>query len=301
MSTRRIRHLPAATPEEHATAAALRRHVVATAKAPRNLWHLESLQRTAAYIDNELRQAGYDPRHQTYEVEGRHVANIEAERKGNRQPARIVVIGAHYDSVGDSPGANDNASGVAVMLELARAYAVQATAASTVRFVAFVNEEPPYFMTPDMGSFRYAAEAAARGDDVVGMMSLETIGYYTEVPGSQRYPLPGRFRLPDRGNFLAMVSNLGSVRALRAASKAFRSATRLPLLAAPAPAWIPGIAWSDHWSFWEHGYRAIMLTDTAPYRYPHYHLSTDTPERLDYEKMAQVVAGCAAAIRAWSA
>jgi hypothetical protein len=172
------------------------------------------------------------------------------------------------------------------MLELACRHAALATVASTVRFVAFVNEEPPHFMTAAMGSFRYAAEAAARGDDIVGMMSLETIGYSSDVPGSQHYPLPFRLLLPPV--------------ALRTASRAFRSATRLPLLASPAPTWIPGIAWSDHWSFWQHGYHAIMLTDTAPYRYPHYHLATDTPERLDYERMAQVVTGCVAAICAWT-
>jgi len=165
--------------------------------------------------------------------------------------------------------------------------------------LAFVNEEPPYFMTENMGSFRYAAEAAARGDDIVVMISLETIGYYSDAPGSQRYPRPFHLLFSDRGNFLAMVSNMGSMRALRTASRAFRSATRLPLIASPAPASIPGVAWSDHWSFWQHGYRALMLTDTAPYRYPHYHLATDTPERLDYDTMAQVVTGCAAAIRAW--
>lgn len=292
--------LPEPTPEELATAVALRQHVAALAKAPRNLSHGESLERAAAYIDRELTRARYDPRHQTYEVAGRQVRNIEAERRGSRRPARVIVIGAHYDSVADSPGANDNASGVAVMLELARRHAAPVTVASTVRFVAFVNEEPPHFMTATMGSFRYAAEAAARGDDIVGMMSLETLGCYSDVPGSQHYPFPFQLLLRDRGNFLAMVSNLGSVRALRAASKAFRSATRLPLLACPAPTWIPGVAWSDHWSFWQHGYRAIMLTDTALYRYPHYHSSTDTPERLDYERMAQVVTGCVAAIRAWT-
>ena len=287
------------TPEEHAIVVALRRHVAAIANAPRNLSYFESLQRAAAYIDGEFKRTGYDTRQPTYEVGGRQVANIEAERRGSRQPARIIVIGAHYDSVADSPGANDNASGVAVMLELARRHAALPVA-STVRFVAFVNEEPPHFMTPAMGSFRYAAEAAARGDDIVGMMSLETIGYYSDVIGSQHYPFPFRLLLPDRGDFLAMVSNFASMRALRAASRAFRSATRLPLLASPAPTWIPGVAWSDHWSFWQHGYRAIMLTDTAPYRYPHYHLSTDTPDRLNYQKMAQIVTGCAAAIRAWT-
>jgi Zn-dependent M28 family amino/carboxypeptidase len=284
----------------HATAAALRRHVAAIAQEPRNLWHYESLEHAAAYIDGEFTRAGYHPRHQVYEIEGRQVANIEAERRGSRRPDRVLVIGAHYDSIADSPGANDNASGVAVTLELARMHAASAAGALTVRFVAFVNEEPPHFMTAAMGSLVYAAEAAARGDDIVAMMSLETIGYYSDAPGSQRYPRPFHLVLPNRGNFLAMVSNIGSVSVLRTASRAFRSATRLPLIASPAPACIPGIAWSDHWSFWQHGYRAIMLTDTAPYRYPHYHARTDTPEKLDYDRMAQVVTGCAATIRAWT-
>jgi len=285
------------TPDERAAAIALRGHVLAIASAPRNLRHYESLQRTAAYIDEEFSRAGYDPRHQVFEVEGRRVANIQAERRGSRRPDRVLVIGAHYDSVADSPGANDNASGVAVMLELARLNATSAPPL-TVRFVAFVNEEPPYFMTAAMGSWRYAADAAARGDNIVAMISLETIGYYSDEVGSQRYPFPFGMVFTNRGNFLAMVSNVRSVGAMRTAAKAFRSATCLPLIASPAPAAIPGVAWSDHWSFWKHGYRALMLTDTALYRYPHYHLGSDTPERLDYSIMAQVLTGCAAIIQA---
>jgi Zn-dependent M28 family amino/carboxypeptidase len=183
------------------------------------------------------------------------------------------------------------------MLELARLHA-ESPAPVTVRFVAFVNEEPPYFMTAAMGSYRYAACAAARRDNIVAMISLETIGYYSGEVGSQRYPFPFGWLLPGRGDFLAMVSNIRSARELRAAAKAFRSATRLPLIALPAPATIPGVAWSDHWSFWQHGYRALMLTDTALYRYPHYHLDSDTPERLDYRRMARVLTGCAAVIAA---
>ena len=281
----------------HVVAATLKRHVVSIADTPRNVWHYESLQRAAAYINAEFTQAGYHPRHDVFEVEGRRVANIEAERQGGRRSDRIVVIGAHYDSVADSPGANDNASGVAVMLELARMHAISA-APLTVRFVAFVNEEPPHFMTAAMGSYRYAASAAARGDNIVAMISLETIGYYSDEVGSQRYPCPFGLVLPSRGDFLAMVSNIRSVRELRAAAKAFRSATRLPLIASPAPASIPGVAWSDHWSFWQHGYPALMLTDTALYRYPHYHLDSDTPERLDYLRMARVLTGCAGVIEA---
>jgi Zn-dependent M28 family amino/carboxypeptidase len=261
------------------------------------LWHYDSLQRTAAYIDEEFSRAGYVPRRQVFEVEGRRVANIEVERRGSRRPERVLVIGAHYDSVADSPGANDNASGVAVILELARLNATSAPPV-TVRFVAFVNEEPPYFMTAEMGSWRYAADAAARGDNIVAMISLETIGYYSDEAGSQRYPFPFGLVFPNRGNFVAMVSNVRSVGALRRAAKAFRSATCLPLIASPAPSAIPGVAWSDHWSFWKHGYRALMLTDTALYRYPHYHSNSDTADRLDYERMARVVTGCDAIIQA---
>ena len=193
---------------------ALKRHVDVVARTPRNLWHYESLQRAAAYIHGEFTRAGYQPRHQVYEVDGRQVANIEAERRARHRADSVLVIGAHYDSVANSPGANDNASGVAVMLELARLHAASAGAGSTVRCVAFVNEEPPYFMTEHMGSFRYAAEAAARGDHIVAMLSLETIGYYSDEVGSQRYPFPFSLMLPSRGNFLAMVSNIRSVRAL---------------------------------------------------------------------------------------
>jgi Zn-dependent M28 family amino/carboxypeptidase len=285
---------------EPASASALRRHVLAIADAPRNLWHYASLQRAAEYIEVSFAKAGYQPRRDVYDVDGRQVANIEAERRGSHRPGRILVIGAHYDSVADSPGANDNGSGVAALLELARLHTASRNAASTVRFVAFVNEEPPFFMTENMGSFRYAARAAARGEDVVAMISLETIGYYSDERGSQRYPPPFQLFLPSRGNFLAMVSNMGSAWALRRTAKAFRAATRLPLIASPAPASIPGVAWSDHWSFWQHGYRALMLTDTAPYRYPHYHTVDDSPEKLDYARIAQAVSGCSGVIRAWT-
>jgi hypothetical protein len=294
---RQSARLPELTPDEHAVAIALRRHVLAIASAPRNLRHYDSLQRTAAYIDEEFSRAGYAPRRHVFEVEGRRVANIEAERRGGRRPDRILVIGAHYDSVDDSPGANDNASGVAVMLELARLHATSAPPV-TVRFVAFVNEEPPYFMTTAMGSWQYAADAAARADNIVTMISLETIGYYSDEARSQRYPFPFGRVFPDRGNFLAMVSNIRSVGALRTAAKAFRSATSLPLIASPSPAAIPGVAWSDHWSFWRHRFRALMLTDTALYRYPHYHANSDTADRLDYERMARVVTGCDGVIHA---
>lgn len=298
----RTRQLGEPSAGERDVATALRRHVNTIASGPHNLAHYEALQRAAAYIEQQLRLGGYAPVRQTYLVEGREVANIEAEHAAASPSPhnRVIVFGAHYDSAGTTPGANDNASGVAALLELARLTARSPAGRAAVRFVAFVNEEPPYFMTDAMGSYVYAARCAARGENVAAMLSLETIGYYTDEPGSQQYPAPFDRFLPRRGNFLAMVSNFRSAAVLRLVARAFRRATMLPVIAAPAPESVPGVSWSDHAAFWQHGYPALMLTDTAPYRYPHYHTTEDTPEKLDYERIARVVTGCSAVIRALS-
>jgi Zn-dependent M28 family amino/carboxypeptidase len=296
----RVRHLAPLTTAERDTAVVLRRHVEAIAAEPHNVTFYPALQRAAEYIERRFRDAGYVPRRQSYLVSGREVANIEVERVGTTRPEQIVVIGAHYDAVGNVPGANDNASGVAALLELARRRANGPAGSNTIRFVAFVNEEPPYFMTNAMGSLAYAARAAQRGEQILGMISLETIGYYSDAPGSQRYPAPFHLLFPRCGNFLAMVSNIDSAPLLRRVAAAFRRATTLPAIASPAPARIPGVGWSDHWSFWQHGYRAVMFTDTAPYRYPHYHTPDDTPDKLDYQRLARVVTGCDEVIRVLS-
>jgi hypothetical protein len=159
--------------------------------------------------------------------------------------------------------------------------------------VAFVNEEPPYFGTSRMGSTVYAKRACANGDNIVAMLSLETIGCYSQEKGSQKYPLPFGWFYPDRGNFIGFVANLGSRGLVRRCIASFRNHTRFPSEGVAAPGWITGIDWSDHRSFWQAGYPAIMITDTAPFRYDHYHRPTDTPDRVDYESMARVVAGIA--------
>jgi hypothetical protein len=151
-------------------------------------------------------------------------------------------------------------------------------------------------MTETMGSLVYARAAAARGERIDAMLSLESMGYFTDTAGSQQYPAPFSMFFPDRGNFLAMVSNFRSFSLLRVARSAFKSATTLPVVASPAPERIPGVSWSDHWSFWQQGFRAIMLTDTVPFRNPHYHSSTDTPDTLDYDRLAEVVSGCLAIV-----
>ena len=200
------------------------------------------------------------------------------------------MIGAHYDTVPGSPGADDNASGVAVLIELARM-------GLPARFVAFANEEMPYFQSGEMGSHAWAARAHRAGERIRAMLSLEMLGYYRNVPRSQGYPPPLGWFYPDRANFIAFVGDLGARRLVRHAVGFFRKYAKFPAEGVAAPAGIPGVTWSDHWSFRSHGYPAIMVTDTAFYRYPHYHLPSDTPEKLDYMRMARVTLGLAAVIK----
>ncbi|MHB8790523.1 MAG: M28 family peptidase [Desulfobulbaceae bacterium] len=208
----------------------------------------------------------------------------------------LLVVGAHYDTVSRSPGADDNASGIAGLMELARLLAVHPPAG--LRLVAFCPEEPPAYRTRNMGSYHYAQSLKKVKTRVQGMICLEMIGYFTDAPGSQSYPLPFMNILyPDRGDFIAMVGNLRSTLWTRKARNAFARATDLPAEALNAPALIVGIDFSDHWSFNKFGYPALMVTDTAFYRNPHYHRPSDVPNTLDYLRAAKVVSGLAAAIR----
>jgi Zn-dependent M28 family amino/carboxypeptidase len=278
----------------------LRKHVhtLASDIGERNVWRYAALRRTADYIEAELRGYGYSTSRQTYEVSRLPVDNIEATLPGSSPAAGVVVVGAHYDTVGECPGANDNGTGVAALLELARRFAGSPTHRTT-RFVAFVNEEPPFFQTSQMGSVVYANAARARGDRIMGMLSLETMGYYSDEHGSQQYPVETmRGLYPDVGNFIGLVSNEESRELLEAVAHAFRSRSRVPLQAAAMPAGLPGAGWSDHWSFWQAGYPGLMVTDTAPWRYPWYHTPQDTPDKIDFEKLADVVDGLEAALGA---
>ncbi len=255
----------------------------------RNMNRYPQLLAAADLIEASFTSAGLTPRRDSYELRGRACHNFEAEIRG--ASPEILVVGAHYDSVFGCPGANDNGSGVAALLALARRFAGK-PARQTLRFVAFVNEEPPYFQTEEMGSFVYARRCKQRGDRITGMISLETIGYFSDAPGSQKYPAPGLgFFYPNKGNFIGFACDTRSASLLRATVSAFRKAGKLPCEGASLPAIVPGIGWSDHWSFWQCGYPAIMVTDTAPFRYPHYHEPTDTPDKLDYDRFALVVSG----------
>lgn len=255
----------------------------------RNMWHYTKLNEAADFIEHSFSQAGLRIRRDSYEMGGKTCYNIEAEIPGAN--AEIILVGAHYDSVFGSPGANDNGTGVAATLALARKFAGAKTK-HTLRFVAFVNEEPPYFLSGEMGSLVYARRCKERGDKISAMMSLETIGYFSDAPHSQTYPSPGLgLFYPKIGNFIGFVSNVHSRALLRRVIMLFRKHARIPSEGASLPAFIPGVSWSDQWSFWQQGYRAIMVTDTAPFRYPYYHSSSDTPDKLDYDRFTLVVSG----------
>lgn len=254
----------------------------------RNMQRYPQLNAAADFIEASFARAGLQPRRDTYELGGQACHNIEVEIRGARP--EILVIGAHYDSVFGSPGANDNGSGTAALLALARRFAGKPTG-QTLRFVAFVNEEPFYFQSEKMGSFVYAGRCKARGDQISGMISLETIGYFSDTPGSQVYP-PGLSAFyPATGNFIGFVGNVRSRALVHRSIALFRQQRKLPSEGAALPSFVPGIGWSDQWAFWQHGYPGIMITDTAPFRYPHYHRATDTPDKLDYDRFALVVSG----------
>lgn len=286
------------SPTEAGSRAALEKHVriLAGEIGPRNTVAHPALIAAASYIEETFTKLGFEVRSQSFEADGHPVRNLEAGLLGHTRPEEIIVIGAHYDTVVGCPGANDNGSAVAALLELARLLADEPLA-RTVRFVAFVNEEPPYFETELMGSRVYAAEAARRQEQIMAMLSLETIGYYTSAPGSQRYPFPFNLFYPNSGNFIGFVGNLASRQLVRRCVAHFRRQAQFPSEGVAAPGWIPGVFWSDHASFWRHGYPAVMVTDTALFRYPYYHTPQDTVDKLDYPRLARVVRGLAHLIR----
>lgn len=289
--------LPPLTAEQADLAARLHRHVEAIAREPHNLRHPEALERSARYIEATLRGFGYRVEIQPFD-DG-HARNIEAALVPADGPGPSLVVGAHYDSAFTAPGANDNGSGVAALLELARRLADrQAEVGAPIRFVFFANEEPPFFKTDRMGSMVYAERLRASGEKVRGMWSLETLGWYDDRRGTQRYPFPLDMLYPDTGNFVAFVGTTGSRNFVRRSVGAFRAHAAFPSVGGTAPGFVQGVDWSDHWAFEQAGFPALMITDTAPFRYPHYHSPQDTADKLDYARLARVVSGLEAVLRA---
>ncbi len=257
----------------------------------RNMGARASLPTTVAYIKKKLADSGYTEVNELpYSVGAQKVSNLEVILRGSDLAADNIVVGAHYDSVPGTVGANDNASGVASVLELAR-IVQRSGLRKTVRFVFFVNEEPPYFQTNSMGSWAYAHQLRLDGTKVSGMISMETIGFYSEERGSQKYPAVLSLFYPSRGNFVGFVGNSDSRDLVRRSIQIFRESSKFPSEGIAAPAEWPGISWSDQWSFWQHNYPAFMITDTAVFRYPYYHTPSDTSEKLGFDKMATLVDG----------
>ena len=256
----------------------------------RNLDRYKNLQDASQYIEDSFKALGYKVEEQEYAVGNLKPKNISAEIRGTSSPQEIVIVGAHYDSVYGSPGADDNGSGVAALLEIARELQ-HTTPARTIRLVAWVNEEPPNFQTPTMGSWVYAKRSRQKNEHIVAAISLETVGMYSDAENSQNYPPGFSSFFPSKGNFIGFVGNLSSRPLVRDAIGEFRRTTQFPSEGVAAPDGITGIGWSDQWSFWQEGYPAIMITDTAPFRNPNYHKLSDKPETLDYEKMARVILG----------
>jgi hypothetical protein len=256
----------------------------------RNLDRPQALSASANWLFAELERAGHSPARRGYDAGGLHYENIEAELAGTSLPQELVVVGAHYDSAAGAPGANDNGSGVAATLALARRLSGKRSG-RTLRFVFFVNEEPPHFQTDAMGSLVAARASRAAGENVVAMLSLETLGYFSDAPGSQRYPFPLTWFYPERGDFVAFVGDLASRSLVERSLAAFRAHESFPSEGGCLPRGVPGVGWSDHWAYWQQGFPALMVTDTALFRYPHYHRLSDTPNQLDYDRLARVVRG----------
>ena len=293
--------LPALDSDQVALAGRLREHVVAVASVPHNVGYPQELERSAGYIEGVLGQMGYEVRRQTFRAHGQDVRKIEVVIERAVPDAQTLVIGAHYDSAFEAPGANDNGSGTAAVIELARLLGdLRDKSLLRIRLVLFVNEEPPFFKSELMGSLVYARRLRETGEPVLGMLSLETIGYYSQEERSQHYPPPLGLLYPTKGNFIAFVGLTSSRTWVRRTVAAFRTHAAFPSVGGTAPGSIPGIDWSDHWSFEKVGIPALMVTDTALFRYPHYHTPADTPDKVDYESLARVVSGIERVVRVWA-
>lgn len=291
--------LAAATPAQQALAQQLREHVTTIAAQEHNAQHPAALEAVASYLESELASYGYQVRRQEFVASGVKVRNLEITIPSQSTPGqRVIVVGAHYDSAHETPGANDNATGTAAVLALAKNLKhLGATARSDVMLVLYTNEEPPYFKTRLMGSRVHAQALKARGVPVAAMLSLETMGYFPDAAGSQKYPWPLNQFYPTQGDFIAFVATTMDLGLVRDVVRSFRSHAAFPSEGIAAPRFIPGVDYSDHAAFIDEGYPALMVTDTAPYRYPHYHSRQDTPDKVDFDRLARVVQGLEGVVR----
>lgn len=295
--TKHVGPLPAPAPGHAEVAARLEADVrmLCDTIGERSWRKPENLAKSVFWIETELKDAGLVVTRQNVVSEAGTFQNVIGTRRGTDPAAGVVVVGAHYDSFPGTIGADDNASGVAGVLAIARALKGLAPAAE-LRFVAFASEES-HFQTDAMGSLVYARSCRQAGDDLRAVVDLETIATYSDEPGSQRFPLPAlAWLFPDRGDFVAFVADPTSRPLMREMVRSFRSHAAFPSEGVALPADVPGVGWSDHWAFWQAGYQAVMVSDTAPFRNERYHTTHDMPDKLDYARTARVVQGVAAVV-----
>jgi len=257
----------------------------------RSIYRPQKLKAAEDYVAREFSALGYPVRRQGFICQRVEVANVIA---GNPDPKGYYLLGAHFDTVSGSPGADDNASGVAVLLEVARLSRGLAPPKPWA-FVGFTTEEPPVFFTPYMGSRVYARQARKNRENILGMLCLESVGYFREDPDSQQIPLPLKFLgYSTTGNYLGLVGNGRSRPLLGELERALKEGCRLPVATLAVPlggGLIPETRLSDHANFWDEGFQAVMLTDTAFLRNPNYHTPRDTMDTLDLEAMTELVLG----------
>lgn len=256
----------------------------------RNTEKYHALSQCASWIRESWESQGYAVKTQTFSLEGKEYTNLEVELTGRKAPSQIVIVSAQYDTIPGSPGANNNASGMAILLYLStmlRDY----QPARTLRLVAFTTEEPPYFGTENMGSFHYARQAKQRGEEIWVMVSLDALGFYRDAPKSQRLPFPFSMFYPDRANFLAFIGNLRSRWRVLEATKGFKQGSAFPIEAGVAPPWVKGASWSDHSSFWHFGYSGMQVTDTGAFRSPWHTNEGDTMDKIDFDALARITMG----------
>jgi Peptidase family M28 len=276
---------PAFTPAQESLKIALTQDIQTLQSiGPRNDQNPGALQKTIAFL------APTFPLSQPYSIQQKTYENRIAEIKGTEHPEQIILIGAHYDTVTGSPGADDNGTGIAAITELTKRFA-QRKPARTLRFVAFTNEEQPFAGTETMGSRVYAKQTHDRNENILAMFSLEMLGYYSDREKSQNYPVPVNGLYPDRGNFIGFISNLKSRELLKTSLLVFRQTAKVPSEGIALPEAIRAIGRSDHASFWTYNYPALMITDTANFRTPHYHTPNDTLDTLDLDRFTRVVLG----------
>ena len=275
--------------ERSVDAERLRGHVVALSEEfhPRSWLDTRNLDACATYIAREFESAGARVRMQEYQAKGNTYRNVIG-RFGSGEGMRII-LGAHYDTCGETPGADDNASGVSGLIELAHLIGKHSPE-SEIELVAYTLEEPPFFASPMMGSAVHADSVAGEKADIRGVIVLEMIGYFSDERGSQSYPsLLLKLIYPSKGDFISVVGPWDQPRWTKEVKVGMKGTTDMPVYSIRAPAVVPGIDFSDHRNYWPHGINAVMVTDTAFYRNKAYHEATDTADRLDYERMAQVV------------